>query len=757
MLSVKNIIKSYNGKCVLHIENLKFYENEVTVIIGASGSGKTTLLNILGTLEPADSGSVNLLKDDEAIDIFTDIKRYRAKEVGFVFQDFNLIDGLSAVDNIKISGYYAGLRPSNICNILNDYKISNEKQNVSTLSGGEKQRVSLCRAITKNASIILADEPSGSLDSTNANKVFTSLRELRKNRHIIIVTHDELLAKKFADRIIRISDGKVVENYKNTASVEITENNELNRSISCILAKNTFALKCKSSMLLACNSIKRRLWKMLSIIIVIAISITALVSVIHLNFAGNKIADSVNKSYMETDLISVSYEQQAMEGVGEKPINMDSLNNLLKRFAMSAIVPSVQTGYYIYGNNKISTIIPKFIDITDFFRERLSVNTIIGEQPKNINEIVISETIAKELFNEEDCIGKTIQLTNGSGYAQNSIALTIVGINTTKNVNGEIYTFIPYQNTFVLQQKKLQAMKSIIIKKMQYEFQPGISTSNNTVEVNFREATANDSIQGKEPSFNQERTEIVVSSAILEEMSQKFSIALNPADSSATIEQINKQDLGFVYNGVHKIQITGVFASNQKEVLMHKDIIDTLQTPLPTSVSVYITNTNQSKEITEYINKNGDGLLAISQYQQLQMNVSIGSRFFQYALIVLGILLAMISFFMLHSLIKLTMHERVKEIAILKSLGATNLNVSLTLLLDILFITLSSVILSMVFVLIVSLILPVVFEGYKLFVYTYPILPILLIGLSYIILSILFALLASRKAIHTPPSILMKK
>ena len=209
--------------------------------------------------------------------------------------------------------------------------------------------------------------------------------------------------------------------------------------------------------MLTFNSIKRRIWRMLSIIIVIAISIASLASVININFAGNKISDGLNKSYMETDLISVYYEKQPMLAIGEKPVNMEMLSNLLKDFQIEEIVPGFQDEYYLSENNIISKLSVKLISFTDFFRERISINDIIGEIPKNEDEIIISNTTAYELFNGEDCIGEVVKLTSGN---EASVDVKIVGINSTKNVNGEIYTFISYEKAAELKKSRIKENES---------------------------------------------------------------------------------------------------------------------------------------------------------------------------------------------------------------------------------------------------------------------------------------------------------
>jgi len=215
MLRLIDICKSYkfgkNKVMVLNKVNLDFKKHELVFILGKSGSGKSTLLNIIGGLLEVDSGSVML--DDKEVTKFNNsmLCSYRNNMIGFIFQDYHLIEYMNVIDNIKlgmtVSGNVGGDRIEEVLRKVEIY--SKRKTKVNKLSGGEKQRVAIARAIINNPDIILCDEPTGALDSLNSIKIMNILKELSKDKLVIVVSHDNALADKYADRIINIIDGKV--------------------------------------------------------------------------------------------------------------------------------------------------------------------------------------------------------------------------------------------------------------------------------------------------------------------------------------------------------------------------------------------------------------------------------------------------------------------------------------------------------------------------------------------------------------------
>lgn len=191
---------------------------EFVAILGTSGSGKSTLLNLFGGLDRPTSGEI--LFDGRSLKPFSSIEmaRYRLRSVGMIFQNFNLIPTMTARENVELALAFAGLsraeRRQRALELLDSVGLSHRTGHLpSELSGGEQQRVSIARAIANNPRILLADEPTGNLDSQRADEIMQLLDEMRhrEGRTIILVTHDRDLADRYADRIIRLRDGRVVE------------------------------------------------------------------------------------------------------------------------------------------------------------------------------------------------------------------------------------------------------------------------------------------------------------------------------------------------------------------------------------------------------------------------------------------------------------------------------------------------------------------------------------------------------------------
>ena len=213
MLKAEGIVKAYGSLPVLKGIELEIKKREVISIVGASGAGKSTLLHILGTLDQPDSGQLTI----NGAKVFS-LSRYklaafRNKQIGFIFQFHNLLPEFSAVENICIPGFIGGLAEKDVkkraVELLDLLNMGHRKDHKpSELSGGEQQRISVARALINSPSIIFADEPSGNLDSKNADELHQLFFDLRDelNQTFVIVTHNEQLAD-MADRKLVIADG----------------------------------------------------------------------------------------------------------------------------------------------------------------------------------------------------------------------------------------------------------------------------------------------------------------------------------------------------------------------------------------------------------------------------------------------------------------------------------------------------------------------------------------------------------------------
>ena len=229
LIEMKEIIKAYNIGLeseieILHGIDLKIYEGEFVAIVGESGSGKSTLMNIIGVLDKQTKGEYYL----DGIDIKNaneaEMNVIRNKKIGFVFQNFNLIGRTSALRNVELPMLYAGVpaeqRTKRAKELLSKVGMASRANHMpNELSGGQKQRVAIARSLVNNPAIILADEPTGALDSETSTMVMNIFNDLNKNqgKTIILITHSKEIAEQ-CPRIVTIKDGKIINDSKEVVS-----------------------------------------------------------------------------------------------------------------------------------------------------------------------------------------------------------------------------------------------------------------------------------------------------------------------------------------------------------------------------------------------------------------------------------------------------------------------------------------------------------------------------------------------------------
>lgn len=283
MLELRNIVKKYNTGGseveVLKSVNIHFRENEFVSILGASGSGKTTLLNIIGGLDKYTSGDMALMGRSTKEFKDRDWDSYRNGTIGFVFQSYDLISHLSVIENVKLA-----LSISGQSNAENDEKAKKVLEDVglaehlykkpNQLSGGQMQRVAIARALVTDPKIILADEPTGALDSKTSVQIMELIKEISKTKLVIMVTHNPELAKEYSDRIVRVKDGEIQEDTNPYVAKEVTADGFALRKTAMVFSsaikssfKNLLTKKFRTLMTVVASSIG-----IISIGLVLAIS-----------------------------------------------------------------------------------------------------------------------------------------------------------------------------------------------------------------------------------------------------------------------------------------------------------------------------------------------------------------------------------------------------------------------------------------------------------------------------------------------------
>lgn len=451
MIELKNIKKTYKSKKGLPTEalkgvNIKFGDKGLCFILGKSGSGKSTLLNILGGLDNYTSGDIII--NDKSTKDFTEKNwdAYRNTYIGFIFQEFNLLDNYTVEDNIKLSLELQGKKCSEdeVKQALRIVELDDVlKRKPNELSGGQKQRIAIARALIKNPEIILADEPTGNLDSDTSRQIFEVLKKLSKEKLVVVVSHDEESANKYADRIVRISDGVVVSDSNECLD-------EVKQELKLVNAKLPFIYSFKMGL---GNLFYKKFKLFFSVILIVLclICFGTMISTLNADINAEYIRLFEEKGpvdvYVRKFKSNVNYGQSFIEtlkkaygseGILDAFPQLDTIddafvnevkaktgmnwyaeykieNNFepLKWMYNSFLGEYDKMYYYIgnYGND---------ISLVEYSDEIVDVNNLIGRKPEADDEVVISSYIADQIIHNGILCKKVKTQNNTENYKPNS-------------------------------------------------------------------------------------------------------------------------------------------------------------------------------------------------------------------------------------------------------------------------------------------------------------------------------------------------
>lgn len=324
MIRLEKITKKYNERKVLNDLSINFREKEFVAILGPSGCGKSTLLNIISAVEKPDNGELFLGN----LSIFKLTKKkqdyYRNNYISYIFQNYNLINYLNVQDNLIISSKLKGkdINKKKINNILDNLGMKNlSKNKVNLLSGGEQQRTAIARSLTSDAKIILADEPTGALDSISSIKIMEILKDLSKERLVIMVTHNEKLAFKYASRIIKIIDGKIINDNKPYHKIN---NNGYE------LKKNKLSLL--NSILMSFKNIKNKKIRVYLIILAFSLGLISLSLVLAITNGFNKEIKKFEEEVLFNYPLVINKESMSLDNIfnNEETKYEDNIINIHK-------------------------------------------------------------------------------------------------------------------------------------------------------------------------------------------------------------------------------------------------------------------------------------------------------------------------------------------------------------------------------------------------------------------------------------------
>ncbi|VYS95582.1 MacB family efflux pump subunit [Campylobacter ureolyticus] len=426
MLKLENINKNFNlGKNqvqVLNGINLEIKKGEFVAIIGQSGSGKSTLMNIIGCLDTQSSGKYYI--DDKDISKFSSDEKasLRRKKFGFVFQRYNLISNLTALENVCLPGIYEGLedRKTKGLNLLDKLDIKEKAYSKpNQLSGGQQQRVSIARALINGGEVILADEPTGALDSKSGIMVMEILSNLHKNGHtIILVTHDKNVAN-YANRIIEIKDGKIINDETKKNEKFTIQDLDKNKN------KSSFGYKFLEALKMAISSIFSHKLRSFLTMLGIIIGIASVICVVALGEGSQeKILSSIRAIGTNTINIYPGKNFGDLRAGKVKSLSVDDSRILGMQNYLDYSTPNTSTsGVITYKNLSLNA------NLRGGGVNSLAVNGIeiqtgrsfeVSDIANSSSVVIIDQNTKNSFFKDEDPLGKNIFL--------NQKPLKIIGI-----------------------------------------------------------------------------------------------------------------------------------------------------------------------------------------------------------------------------------------------------------------------------------------------------------------------------------------
>lgn len=477
IIEIKNLNKFFGeGENRVHILkniHLEIEQGDFIAIIGASGSGKSTLMNIIGCLDTASSGSYQIAGKETAKLSADQLSELRQQRFGFIFQRYNLLSTLSAQENVALPAVYTGMakaqRLQRAAQLLEKLGLGNKIDNKpNQLSGGQQQRVSIARALMNGGDIILADEPTGALDSKSGETVMQILQQLHQEGHtIILVTHDKHIAQ-FANRIIEIKDGEIIQDQRQSLQITARKMTQAATNRGWQFYRDQFfeALNMSINAIIAHKL--RSLLTMLGIII----GITSVVCVVALgNGSQQKVLQNINSLGTNTmDIYNgTGFGDRRAESMQNLTVN-DSEALMRQPYIESVTPNSSVSGTLTYRNNaftaQVRGVSEQYFNVKGI--QTVAGQLFSGEQVKqNQSVAVIDQNTQKRIFQDRNPLGQIIMI--------NKKPLKVIGIVDIQNVMGvnreSLNIWIPYTTAMnkISGEKKIS---SITVKVNQ-----GISTA----------------------------------------------------------------------------------------------------------------------------------------------------------------------------------------------------------------------------------------------------------------------------------------
>lgn len=424
--------------------NLNIYEGEFVTIMGPSGSGKSTLMNIIGCLDPPSDG--NYILDGEEVSKMSDdeLAKVRNQKIGFIFQKFQLLPGLSSKENVELPMIYAGVRTPERNKISFKFLSSvglldRANHNPNELSGGQMQRVAIARSLVNYPSIILADEPTGNLDSKSGKEIMDIFQELhKKGRTIILITHNIEMAE-YGDRVISLRDGMIVSDEKIKQKEQTVSDIAFSRQSTGALPFNGGHMTLLQSFKIAWNALKTNKLRSLLTMLGIIIGVSAVIVMTSIG-EGTKSYITTQISSLGSNLIFVTEgsRENVVQGTIDSSYRKLTLTDVEfikeKCRLITGVSPQLSktvTVRYLYNNMTTSLIgsTEEFFHIRNYPVSRGRIFTE-EEASSRASVCLVGSYVVEKLFGENiNPVGETIKISRGTSNADGpGIRLTVIGV-----------------------------------------------------------------------------------------------------------------------------------------------------------------------------------------------------------------------------------------------------------------------------------------------------------------------------------------
>ena len=685
MLELKNVKKSFKtGDFVqqaLKGINLNFGDKEFVAILGSSGSGKTTLLNIIGGLDHYDSGDLIIKGKSTKKFKEKDWDAYRNNSIGFIFQSYNLIGHISVLGNIELSMTLSGVsskekkkRAMEVLEKVGLKEHAHKKPN--QLSGGQMQRVAIARALVNNPEIILADEPTGALDSTTSVQIMELIKNIAKDKLVIMVTHNPELAEKYATRIVEVKDGLVINDTNN-------EKEQGNSQQEYKLKKTSMGFF--TALKLSFTNIWTKKGRTLLTAFASSIGIIGIALILSLSNGFDIQIDEFQKNTLSQMPIAIS--QVAMNMDEESFVEMtNSSENEEKEIDESKIYPQKQLEDITHTNkftkeyvNYIENINPDLIGGISYNR---ATNLNIITKNNNDYKMLDSQTTFFPLpeqieeGREDTIIKENFELINGRMPTEKEDILLL--INTKNQLNSTILKAIGYDNVDSIN------FDEIVGKEFKLILNDDLYKNNGefyTINTNYEEMYNNKNavtlkicriIRGKKDN---KFAEMSGNGLTYTQKLMKYVIEKN--NESAIVKVQENKDYN-ILTGEKFEEDSSIQDKNTKDTTLAYLGADTV----PVMIQIYPKNFETKKEVLEYLDKYNEGKLdddkiIYTDYAETITTLSGGIMdaitivliaFSTISLIVSTIMIAIITY--------ISVLERTKEIGILRAIGARKKDVT---------------------------------------------------------------------------------